>query len=99
MDHFTALYSQGLLSGLEETDHYKDTPERRLLVAVMHKAVTDFLCDRDIKAQQDAEEWFLAEFIDTPQPFSFQYICLELNLDYDHARKHIIKLLDTVQAA
>ena len=76
----------------EDEDLHKDSPERRLLSAVMMRAVTDLLCDSDPKSQQDAKAWFLEELVYTPEPFSFQFICMELELDPVVARSNIFKL-------
>ena len=59
------------------------TPERRLLLAVLERAILDFV-GNDRKEVEAAEEWLFDE--DVPQRpfehFSLPWICQELDLDF-----------------
>lgn len=91
--NFIDLCSQGLtVDTSEEEIDYRDTPERKLLSAVLMRAITDLLCDSDLKAQKDARDWFLKAIVDVPDEMSFQEICLHLDIDVDSAQEAIVKL-------
>ena len=63
-------------------------PEKRLLVAVLQRAVTDFvtgegdLCD-------GAKLWLMEDDEDNDAPLSFRFICEALDMDVDNLRKAI----------
>ncbi|MCB0335879.1 MAG: hypothetical protein KDD62_06220 [Bdellovibrionales bacterium] len=62
-------------------------PEKRLLAAVLQRAVTDYVTgDGDLK--ETARLWL---FMDEPAdaPLSFTFICEALDLDIDSLRKAI----------
>lgn len=60
-------------------------PERRLLSAVMQRAITDFLtCDGEI--QESAREW-LFDSDDPQEAFGFAYICETLDFHMEELRK------------
>ena len=64
-------------------------PERRLLAAVLQRAITDFLTgDGDLR--ESAELWLMDDE-PTDAPLSFRFICEALDLDLDSLR-HAIKL-------
>ena len=83
----------------EHENAFKDSPERRLLSAVMNRAVTDFLCDSDPKHQEEAKDWIFEPLTDAPEPFSFQYVCMELDVDPEQAQIALTKLESGVRAA
>lgn len=62
-------------------------PERRLLAAVLQRAITDYLTgDGDLKAS--AEAWLMhGEPEDAP--LTFKFICEALDLDYDSLKEAI----------
>lgn len=62
-------------------------PEKRLLAAVLQRAITDFLTgEGDLR--ESAEAWLLR---DEPEdaPLTFQFICEALDLDIDSLRQAI----------
>jgi hypothetical protein len=63
-------------------------PEKRLLAAVLQRAITDFLSnDQDVQA--DSAEWLLgSDVVDSPLTFSF--VCEALDIDPDGLRRQII---------
>lgn len=57
------------------------TPERNLLMAVLERAILDFV-GNDKKDLNQAEEWIFApRNNDDFPPFSFGWVCKELDLD------------------
>lgn len=64
-------------------------PEKRLLAAVLQRAITDFLgCEGDLR--ESAEAWL---FRDEPEdaPLSFVFICEALDLDMSNLRGALIE--------
>lgn len=58
------------------------TPERRLLLAVLERAILDFV-GNDERELQEAEEWIFSELEDPSyDEFTFAWVCRELDLDY-----------------
>jgi hypothetical protein len=80
------------------------SPEQRLLVAIVRRAVWDFVLYRDMDAAQDEERYALAvdaagwlfwdgeEEIDMDGRYTFHYICSLLDLNVRHVRKSVLKL-------
>lgn len=68
-------------SNLFEVPNSTGSPERRLILAVLERAILDFV-GNDLREVQEAEEWLFGER-DTPTnaPFSFAWVCRELDLD------------------
>ena len=63
-------------------------PEKRLLAAVLQRAVTDYVTgDGDLK--EGARDWILEEE-DSEAPLTFQFICEALDLDMISLRKAIV---------
>lgn len=62
-------------------------PERRLLAAVLQRAITDYLT-ADGELQQSAYEW-LYECDETIDTFGFSYICEALDFHREELRKAI----------
>lgn len=59
------------------------TPERRLLAAILERAILDFV-GNDQKEMSEAEEWLFAETENSEhqaEEFSFPWLCRELDLD------------------
>ena len=72
-------------------------PERRLLSAVLQRAIQDFLtCDGEVK--QSAEEW-LYNSEDAQDAFGFTYICEALDFHKEELRKAIRKQHDFQQVS
>lgn len=62
-------------------------PEKRLLAAVLQRAITDFVsCDGELK--ESARSWLMEDEI-TDAPLTFRFICEALDLDCDSLRKAI----------
>lgn len=62
-------------------------PEKRLLAAVLQRAITDFVsCDGELK--ESAKVWLMEDEI-TDAPLTFRFICEALDLDCDSLRKAI----------
>lgn len=62
-------------------------PERRLLAAVLQRAITDYLTG-DGELKQSAEAWLIH---DQPEdaPLTFKFICEALDLDYQSLKEAI----------
>ena len=56
------------------------TPERRLLAAVLHRAVADYT-GSDHTVSQEAAEWIFEEIAQPFPLFSFAWTCEQLELD------------------
>lgn len=59
------------------------TPERRLLVAILERAVLDYV-GNDEREMASAEQWLFGDEdsdANRPHEFSFPWICRELDLD------------------
>lgn len=70
-----------------DTPNERGTPERNLLMAVLERAILDFV-GNDQKEMDDAEEWFFSEAENTEDhehntldEFSFPWLCQQLDLD------------------
>ena len=62
-------------------------PERRLLAAILQRAITDYLTgDGDLQAS--AEEWLYSEE-DEKETFGFAYICEALDFHKEELRKAV----------
>jgi hypothetical protein len=73
-------------------------PEKRLLAAVLQRAITDFVSG-DGEVQENARQWLLEE--DTSEsPLTFSFICEALDLDAMGLRKAIfLQRADSSQSA
>lgn len=67
-------------------------PERRLLAAVLQRAITDFLSG-DEELHQSAKEWLFGAD-DINESFGFAYICEALDFHQEELRKAISRQLD-----
>ncbi len=57
------------------------SPERRLLLAILERAILDFV-GNDLREIAEAEEWiFSYNDISTAGNFSFSWVCEQLDLD------------------
>jgi hypothetical protein len=60
------------------------TPERNLLVAILTRAILDFV-GNETREVESAGEWIFDE-VDSPhtpaEPYSFKWVCQHLDLDY-----------------
>ncbi|MGA1191850.1 MAG: hypothetical protein ACO3XO_06180 [Bdellovibrionota bacterium] len=72
-------------------------PERRLLAAVLQRAITDYLTgDGDLR--DSAEAWLIH---DQPEdaPLTFKFICEALDLDYPSLKEAIRSQGSSIQGA
>lgn len=67
-------------------------PEKRLLAAVLQRAITDFLTG-DGEVQLSAREWLFSDD-DTSETFCFCYICEALDFHGSELRKAISRQYD-----
>ncbi|NBW42181.1 hypothetical protein EBR25_14510 [bacterium] len=60
----------------------RGTPERNLLMAVLERAILDFV-GNDKKEASHAEEWLFGDEVQDKihSPFTFSWICQQLDLD------------------
>lgn len=66
---------------LFDVPNHTGTPERRLLAAILERAILDYV-GNDEKETQQAEEWLFSDVEDTNAgEFSFPWLCRELDLD------------------
>ena len=57
------------------------TPERRLLAAILERAILDYV-GKDEREMQDAHDWIFADMEDpNAGEFTFPWLCRELDLD------------------
>lgn len=73
---------------LFEAPNPTGSPERRLLLAVLERAILDYV-GNDKKEVEQSEQWIFGD-LDNPtnSPFSFPWLCRELDLDiFDIANK------------
>ena len=68
-------------------------PEKRLLAAVLQRAITDFLTG-DGEVRESARSWLLDDE-PTDAPLSFRFICEALDLDTPSLRKAIVHQSET----
>ncbi|RMG42553.1 MAG: hypothetical protein D6719_06235 [Candidatus Dadabacteria bacterium] len=69
----------------------RGTPERNLLMAVLERAILDFV-GNDPKEAAAAEEWLFGEAEHPPAAFTLPWVCLQLDLDIKRVRE-IIKAM------
>lgn len=64
-----------------------ETPEHRLMIAVLLDALDCIRKHRDQRLFDEAKHWFLAD--ETEWPYSFEQICAALDLDADDVRRRL----------
>lgn len=81
MGFFSPLESEYYLY---EIPNQKGTPERNLLVAVLERALLDYV-GNDTRERDAARQWLFAEkkASETSEEFSLSWICHQLDLDID----------------
>lgn len=67
------------------------TPERRLLLAVLERAILDFV-GNDVKERDDAEAWIFDTTADERIEYSFEWLCHQLDLESKQVRETIQKM-------
>ena len=65
-------------------------PERRLLAAVLQRAITDYLTG-DGEIQSSAQEWLFTEEDVSGDTFCFAYICEALDFHVSELRKAVLR--------
>jgi hypothetical protein len=74
---------------LFDTPNETGSPERRLILAVIERAILDYVGNEQ-KEAQDAKLWiFSDEFGDENDQFSFDWACFQLDLDAATIRRKI----------
>lgn len=63
-------------------------PEKRLLAAVLQRAITDFVSG-DGELRESARTWLYEEEV-TDAPLTFRFICEALDLEYESLRRAIM---------
>lgn len=72
--------------------NHTGTPERRLILAVLERAILDFV-GNDIRESSEAEQWLTESHVDGTAPeFSFEWVCQQLDLDLDSIRDVILRM-------
>jgi hypothetical protein len=65
-------------SSILDEPEFKGTPERNLLMAVLERAILDYVSQHE-KDSQEAGAWILD--VENEAVFSFNWVCRELDLD------------------
>jgi hypothetical protein len=78
---------------LFDTPNLTGTPERRLLLAVLERAILDFV-GNDEKEMDQAKEWLFGDLEFGPSDptateFSFPWLCQQLDLDIENITEKI----------
>jgi len=74
---------------LFDSPNMTGTPERRLILAVLERAILDFV-GNDEKETEAAEAWLFGDLEEKNfTEFSFPWICQELDLETDNIAKKI----------
>jgi hypothetical protein len=68
-------------------------PEKRLLAAVLQRAVSDFVTG-DGECKESAKQWLLSDET-TDAPLNFRYVCEALDLDVDLLRAQIVQMSES----
>lgn len=79
------------MHGASESLNTLPKPERKLLVALVKRAVLDY-CGTNKQEAREAEEWIFADE-ESSQQYSFPWVCELLGLDY----KKVSTRLQTVR--
>lgn len=65
------------------------TPERRLLLAMLERAILDFVGNDSLEVDQ-AQQWIFSDLEDPDfLPFTFSWVCQQLDLDHQRIAKTI----------
>jgi hypothetical protein len=76
-------------SFLFEPYNERGSPERLLLLAILERAILDFV-GNDVKEMEQATEWIFGDSEElAASPFSFAWVCKELDLDSVRVAKMI----------
>lgn len=69
-------------------------PEKRLLAAVLQRAITDLLTG-DGEVREGSKAWILDDDYTSESPLTFRFICEALDLDCESLRKAILNQAET----
>ena len=75
---------------LFEVPNATGTPERRLLLAILERAILDFV-GNDEKELAEAQDWLFDDFEGDGPAYSFPWLCQELDL-------HTPEILEKIKA-
>jgi hypothetical protein len=71
------------------------SPEKKLLKAMLERSFADLCSNSDEKSKNEAIEWLTVPEMDDPAPFSFQFVCMHLDVDFSLAKKHVNKTINS----
>ena len=71
---------KGELNTLIDPPNFTGSPERRLILAVLERAILDYVGNESEEVQQ-AKNWLFGEDALDTNPFSFGWVCQQLDLD------------------
>lgn len=71
-----------------EEPNFTGSPERRLLLAILERAILDFV-GNDTREIQGSSDWMFSDDSDDDGEFSFGWVCRQLDLDPDSIAEHI----------
>lgn len=85
----TTSYSPDVNS-VYDSPNLTGSPERRLLLAILERAILDFV-GNDVREIQGSSDWLFSdeEESDGVGEFSFGWVCEQLDLDANTIAKHI----------
>lgn len=69
-------------------------PEKRLLAAVLQRAITDLLTG-DGEVREGSRAWIVDDEYTSESPLTFRFICEALDLDCESLRKAILNQAET----
>ena len=76
-------------AGLFDTPNLTGTPERRLLLAVLERALLDYV-GNDLEEARSADDWIFEHAENEDESaFSFAWICKELDLEVKDIRNKV----------
>ena len=77
--------------GLFDRPNLTGTPERRLLLAILERALLDYV-GNDVREAEDAAEWLFLPYETPHAEFSFPWVCEQLDLNYKKTLRKIQKM-------
>lgn len=79
--------------GIFDRPNLTGTPERRLLLAILERALLDYVGNDD-KESLEAEEWIFSDMVPFPPylSFTFPWICEQLDLNAKRTLRKISRM-------
>ena len=71
-----------------EEPNFTGSPERRLLLAILERAILDFV-GNDSREIQGSSDWLFGDDSEDDGEFSFGWVCRQLDLDPESIAEHI----------